>query len=185
MGWIKGHWNLFTVILLTLSAGWIAITAAFIPAPDRSEAPAPRIGHTAPNLELVGLDGEQYALSDQIGKVVLINFWASWCPPCKAEMPDIQKLSENYAGMPVTILSINATSQDDLASVKAFVTSYGLTFPVLLDMDGDAANTFRVQALPTSFFIDQFGVIRKIIYGGPLTAALMRVEIDHLLVEAP
>jgi len=173
------------VAILTLSAAWIGVTAAFVAAPQPGDVPAPRIGFTAPELELSGLDGGLYALSGQKGKVVLLNFWASWCPPCKAEMPDIQNLTDLYSGMPVSIMSVNATSQDDLASVKEFVSSFGLTFPILLDVDGNAAGAFRVQALPTSFFIDQFGVIQKIIYGGPLSSALMRAEIDRLLKETP
>ena len=185
MKWIKTHWNLFTITILTLSAAWIGVTAAFVAAPESSDLPAPRIGFSAPELELPALDGGEYSLSDQKGKVVLLNFWASWCPPCRAEMPDIQNLIEVYAGMPVSILSVNATSQDDIGSAKEFASSYGLTFPILLDTDGSAASTFRVQALPTTFFIDQFGVIQKIIYGGPLSGALMRVEIDRLLKETP
>ena len=100
-------------------------------------------------------------------------------------MPAIQKLSSVYPPEQVAIFSINATNQDNLEDVQAFIAEYGLTFPVLLDTDGSVNRTYQIQALPSSFFIDAEGNIRKVVIGGPLTEAMMRAEIAQLVEELP
>lgn len=93
----------------------------------------------------------------------------------------MQSVSEDYPADQVAILSVNSTFQDELDAIQDFVATYGLTFPVLLDTDGKVSSRYQVQALPTSYFIDQHGRIEKVIYGGPLSEALLRAEIDRLL----
>ena len=181
MNRLSKHWNRITAVSLLASAAWIVLTALVAPAPDPSEAAYPRVGFPAPGLELTTLQGESISLHDVRGKAVVLNFWASWCPPCKAEMPAIQRLTELYSADKLAILSVNATGQDNLADVQTFVEDYRLTFPILLDAQGDASRLYQVQALPTTFFIDQAGVIQKIVYGGPLSEAFLRAEIDRLL----
>jgi len=100
-------------------------------------------------------------------------------------MPAIQKLNSVYPPEQVAIFSVNATSQDNLEDVQAFIAEYGLTFPVLLDIDGSVNRTYQIQALPSSFFIDAEGEIRKVVIGGPLTEAMMRAEIAQLVEELP
>ncbi len=175
------YWKWITTAILTFSAAWIIVTAAFLPLPPQSSLSFPRIGFTAPDLELTTLDGNTVSLNDYRGKVVLLNFWASWCPPCKAEMPAMQSVTEDYPADQVAILSVNSTFQDEMGAIQDFVVTYGLTFPVLLDTDGEVSSRYQVQALPTSYFIDQHGLIQKVIYGGPLSEALLRAEIDRLL----
>lgn len=168
-----------------LSAVWIGLTAAFAPATSGGDTPFPRVGFSAPDFELSGMDGNTVKLSDFRGKVVFLNFWASWCPPCKAEMPAIQKFTSVYPPEQVAILSVNATSQDNLEDVRTFIAEYGLTFPVLLDIDGSVNRNYQIQALPSSFFIDAKGEIRKVVIGGPLTEAMLRAEIAQLVEELP
>lgn len=175
------YWSWITAGILLIAAGWITITAIFFPVQTQAAGPYPRIGFAAPDFELTTLDGESISLSDHRGKVVFVNFWASWCPPCKSEMPAIQSIAEDYPPDQVVILSINSIFQDDLTAVQDFVVTYGLTFPVLLDTNGDVSRLYQVQALPTSYFIDRQGVIQKVVYGGPLSEALLRTEIDRLL----
>ncbi len=168
-----------------LSAVWIGLTAAFAPATSGGDTPFPRVGFSAPDFELSGMDGNTVKLSDFRGKVVFLNFWASWCPPCKAEMPAIQKFTSVYPPEQVAILSVNATNQDNLEDVRTFIAEYGLTFPVLLDIDGSVNRNYQIQALPSSFFIDAKGEIRKVVIGGPLTEAMLRAEIAQLVEELP
>lgn len=98
-------------------------------------------------------------------------------------MPAIQKFTSVYPPEQVAILSVNATSQDNLEDVRTFIAEYGLTFPVLLDIDGSVNRNYQIQALPSSFFIDAKGEIRKVVIGGPLTEAMLRAEIAQLVEE--
>lgn len=121
------------------------------------------VGQTAPDFTLETLGGEQAMLSDFRGKPVFINFWATWCPPCRAEMPDMQKLYDNKD---IEILAINLTdtekSEDGVAS---FVEEMGLTFPVLMDAEGEISSAYNVKAYPTSYMVDAEGKISHIAYG--------------------
>lgn len=117
----------------------------------------PNVGQLAPDFTLTDLEGEPVKLSDLRGRAVLLNFWASWCPPCRAEMPDLQEAHEKYSDG-IRILAVNI--QEDKEAVKNFVQEFGLTFTVLLDSDGSVARTYRIAAIPTSFFIDRNGIIR-------------------------
>jgi len=124
-------------------------------------------GHPAPDFTLKTMDGEEHKLSDDHGKPVLINFWTTWCPPCKSEMPDIQAAYEKYQDKGFTVLSVNFTAEDKIKDVSDFIAKYRLTFPVLLDNSGDVtAELYGVVGLPVSFFIDHKGVIRHIEVGG-------------------
>jgi len=123
------------------------------------------IGNEAPDFELTTLDGEEVRLSDYRGKRVFINFWATWCPPCRAEMPDMQKLYEEE-NVDIEILAINITeSEPSEENVKQFVEDFGLTFPILMDRKTEVASNYQVQAYPTSYMIDSKGVIRFIAPG--------------------
>lgn len=175
------YWTWITAGILIVMAGWIGASTYFFPPPSQSDRAFPKSGFSAPEFELNTLEGETLALNDFHGKVTVINFWASWCPPCKSEMPAIQAVASDYPSDDLVILGINSTYQDDLADVRSFVTDYELSFSILLDVNGDVSRLYQVQALPTTFFIDQDGVIQKVIIGGPLSEALIRAEIDRLL----
>ncbi len=114
----------------------------------------------ASNFQLENLQGEQVELSDFKGQKVLVNFWATWCPPCEAEMPDIQKLHEAYPEY--VILAVNEDPEND---VQGFVNEYGLTFPVLIDTNQQVQANYQIVAYPTSIFIDEDGVVRTITEG--------------------
>lgn len=121
------------------------------------------VGNAAPDFALQTLDGEEAKLSDFRGKPVFVNFWATWCPPCRAEMPDMQKL---YDGMDIEILAVNLThTEKSEEGVAAFVEDMGLTFPVPMDVEGDLASAYNVKAYPTSYLLDAEGKIRFIAYG--------------------
>lgn len=119
-------------------------------------------GQRAPDFELKDLQGQTVKLSDFQGKKVMINFWATWCPPCRVEMPHMQKFYADYNKQGVVILAVNLTPTEENAdSVLAFVKDYGLTFPVVLDEEGTTIQTYQVVAYPTTYVIDSNGVIRE------------------------
>ncbi len=133
-----------------------------------STASAARRGQVAPDFSLETLTGETLRLSDFRGQPVLLNFWNSWCPPCRTEMPELQRVQET-PGDQVVILGVNLLYQEDrLEDVHAFVREQGLTFPILLDRDGRVVTDYRVISLPTSFFIDAEGKI-YLVQVGPMT----------------
>ncbi len=101
--------------------------------------------------------GEYVTLDDYRGKVVMLNFWATWCPPCRAEMPGIQTVYEQYRDQGFTVLAINDAERSD--QVSAFVSDYGLTFPVLLDYSAIIQEQFGITGYPTSLFIDAAGKV--------------------------
>lgn len=120
-------------------------------------------GMIAPDFEVMTLGGEQVKLSDYRGERVMLNFWATWCPPCRAEMPDMQKLSEDED---VTILALNMTeSENNVERVDEFIDELGLTFPVLMDEASEVMNSYKVQVYPTSYMIDSNGRIQYITLG--------------------
>ena len=182
--WINRHWAAFSIAVLTLAAGWIWISRPLnhsLPA----GIPAPRQGFFAPDFSLNTLDGEQVSLSGLRGKVVLINFWATWCPPCKTEMPAIQAAYQAYRDQGLVVLAVNTTDQDEADAARQFAQSAGLTFPLLADVNGDAFRRYQVQALPTSFFVDRQGKIAEVVVGGPMAEALIRSRVEKLLKENP
>ncbi|MDQ0220495.1 redoxin domain-containing protein [Peribacillus cavernae] len=122
-----------------------------------------KVGAKAPDFELKTLSGEKVSLSDYEGKKVMINFWATWCPPCKKEMPEMEKFHQK-AGSDVVILAVNIDPEND---VKGFVDEKGVTFPILLDQEEDLVNEqYQVMAMPTTFFVDKEGVIKNKFVGG-------------------
>ena len=137
-------------------------TPAITAPPETTEPPATTEQtepekNLAPDFAVYDGDGNSVNLSDYFGKPIVLNFWASWCGPCKSEMPDFQKVFEELDGQ-VQFLMVNVTGgQETLASAKAFIANSGYTFPVLYDTDGDASVTYGIYSLPTTFFINAEG----------------------------
>jgi peroxiredoxin len=124
------------------------------------------IGNSAPDFTLQTIDGKSFKLSDLRGKKVLLNFFATWCPPCNGEMPDIEAFYNDNKNHNITVLAVNlTTSEQNTKSISNFTSKYGLTFPVVLDKQGDISNVFQVINIPTSYFIDTKGVIREKMVG--------------------
>lgn len=173
------------LVLLLIAAAWIAGTTLFTEPAKGGRGPSPRSGFPAPDFTLTTLKGDTISLSDYRGKVVLLNFWAAWCPPCKAEMPAFEALQQAYQGEDLVILAVNTTYQDDLSAAKEFASSNGFTFPILLDLDGKVSNDYQILAMPGSFFIDRDGIIQEVIVGGPMSETLIQTQVRNLLAEVP
>ena len=139
----------------------------------------PWSGDRTPPLELKDLSGRVHRLADYRGKVVLINFWATWCPPCRTEMPDIQAAAQAHPDG-LVVLAIN--NAEDAETVKRFAQQFNLTFPILLDSDGSVARKYGVQGLPTSFFIDRAGIVRAANMGA-MSRAYIEAQIAALGAE--
>ncbi len=120
-------------------------------------------GNLAPNFELKTLSGETVQLSDYRGEKIMLNFWATWCPPCRAEMPDMEKF---YNNEDVKILAVNLTNTEESQdAVKKFKKEFGLSFPILMDEKLAVANKYQIQPIPTSYMIDSNGKIQHIALG--------------------
>lgn len=118
----------------------------------------------APNFTLQGEDGKTYRLSDYRGKVVVLNFWATWCPPCRYEMPSMERAYGKLKGEKIALLAINVGETED--QVFEFTGKYPVTFPLLLDTEGAIVPRYPVIALPTTFVIDPRGMVTHRAVGG-------------------
>ncbi len=117
----------------------------------------------APALALPGLDGAVVELTQLRGKVVLVNFWAVWCPPCRKEMPSMTRLMEKFAGRPFSILGVNEGESPE--EIRAFLTQVPVNFPILLDREGESLKSWKVFAFPTSYVVDKLGRQRLGLFG--------------------
>ncbi len=124
---------------------------------DLSAEIAPEAGAKAPDFTLKDLNGQEVTLSDFRGQAVLINFWATWCPPCRFEKPILEEAYESHKGEDFVILAVNMRENEE--EVRAFVEESGTTFPILLDKSGLVISLYKVYAAPTSFFVDKEGII--------------------------
>ena len=177
---LSKYWIYFTIAILVLGAGWIWVSAQNTNSTKTLET-APQEGFLAPNFTLDTKNGTQLSLSDFRGQPVLINFWASWCPPCKAEMPGMEIVYQEFQDQGFVVLAINVTHQDSLSDAARFVEEQGFTFPILLDAQAIASQAYQIRSLPTSFFIDQEGIIQQIVFGGPIPKADLHAKIEDLL----
>jgi thiol-disulfide isomerase/thioredoxin len=182
------RWTVLTLVVLTLGAGWTFLSRV-PPAATTGGAPpanaSPREGFSAPDFTLDLLGGGQVTLSELRGKVVVVNLWASWCPPCRAEMPAIEKVYRANKDRGLEVLAVNSTFQDSEADAAAFVRNFGLTFPIPLDRTGAVSARYLLRALPSTYFIDRRGVIRTVVIGGPMSEAVIQSKIEDLLKETP
>ncbi len=169
------------VIILALGLIWIYLSVDKSNASDSGPVAAPQQGFLAPDFELKTTTGETIKLSDFRGQAVLVNLWATWCPPCRAEMQSIEKIYNEYKDQGFIVLAVDMTSQDNPERVLPFVTEQGLTFPILLDEIGDMASAYQMRSLPTSFFINRDGIINEVVVGGPMAETLLRTRVDGIL----
>jgi len=141
----------------TASESWTVspLVESLQPYPEKKSTPA---------LELAGTDGNKYRLQDYHGKVVLVNFWASWCPPCVKEIPSLGRLQKAFSKKDLLVLSV--AIGESKQQVESFLKQFPADFPVLLDTEGDTVKPWKIVAFPTTFVINQQGTIRLAYFGG-------------------
>ncbi|HSG43873.1 MAG TPA: TlpA disulfide reductase family protein [Anaerolineales bacterium] len=148
-----------------------------------SPSPSPREGFFAPDFTLDTLDGGRSTLTELRGKIVVVNFWTTWCPPCREETPALEASYKAFKDSDVIIIGLNLTDQDTLKEVGAFAEEFGLTYPIFLDRDGSVGLAYQINGLPTTFFINREGIIRMVVVGGPMSETYVRSKIEVLLKE--
>ncbi len=157
---IKSWKDVVTALLLA------AVAAAFYFLVIRGQTFVPelaKVGDPAPEFTLATLQGPSVSLSDYRGKVVLLNFWATWCPPCIWEMPSMETIYQRFKGRQFEILAVSIDKKGEDV-VRPFVADYGITFPILLDPDSEVYKRYGLTGVPESFIIDKDGtVLQKII----------------------
>jgi thiol-disulfide isomerase/thioredoxin len=173
---------LSSVSLLTVCAIWIwfsrnsfgnqVIGTEIIQAPTK--------GFLAPDFSLTTITGEEIQLSSLKGRPVIINFWASWCPPCRSEMPLLDKLQQQYQEQNLAILAVNASNQDNIEVVQNFVAQGELSLPILMDVTGKVMNMYNTRVLPSTYFVNSEGIIQNVIIGG-MNEATLRIQIEKML----
>ena len=173
--------KIFHVLILIAGLAWVYLSADKTGASSSGTVAAPQQGFLAPDFTLTTTAGETIRLSDLHGQAVLINLWATWCPPCRAEMPAIEKVYNEYKDQGFVVLAIDMTYQDDASAVPSFVLEHGLTFPILLDQTGEIARAYQLRSLPSSFFITRDGIIHEVVIGGPMAEALLRTRVEKIL----
>jgi cytochrome c biogenesis protein CcmG/thiol:disulfide interchange protein DsbE len=180
--------------LLTIATAPLGKVGPGLPVPEpsavvfRSPVPGLDIGSLAPELagttgdgktfQLVDLDGSPVRLADLRGKVVWLNFWASWCPPCQSETPLLRTMDQTYRDRGLALVGVQV--QQTVDDGRRYVATYSLKYRIGADVSGDVFREYRVFALPTQFFIDTNGLVRAIV-NGPMTDASARQLIEGLL----
>ena len=139
---------------------------------------APAVGQVAPDFQLPGIDKQTVSLGALKGKVVVVNFWATWCGPCTEEMPNLEKAYQQHKTDPLVILGVNQEETPD--HVAGYADLYRLHFPLVMDQDGHVSALYRVQALPTTYFVDKTGTIRQT-HIGEMSFDYMETQIQSLL----
>ena len=180
------EWVILFVIVLLLGGAWIIDSRENAREPQNfllTEAPI--VGHLAPDFIAQTSDGESYALSDFIdqeggsGRPVVLNFWASWCGPCRMEMPAFERVSLAYADR-AKILGVNQAESAE--TIERFAKTTGVSYPLLVDEDWVVNNKYGVSNLPTTIFIDGDGVIREV-FVGTMNQAVLEDKLNALLPE--
>ena len=157
------------VVVLAMGAGWYVLQQ---PAASGGAASIAQVGAPAPQIALPIVGGGTSSLAADKGKVVLVNFWATWCEPCKAEMPGLQQLSDQLQDQPFRLYSVDL--QENADAIQSFEQQYGLSLFAVMDEDGKATHAYGVRALPSTFLIDQQGTLQlqrlgPLATGGPET----------------
>jgi cytochrome c biogenesis protein CcmG, thiol:disulfide interchange protein DsbE len=164
------------IVWLFYGGGLETITAMVRPAP--TPVTTADIGQAAPAMRLPLLGGGEIDLETYRGRPVVLNFWATWCEPCRAEMPVLEQAQQKYREQGLAVLGVDMQERDE--DVQAFLTQIGVTFPTMMDRTGEVARQWRATGLPTTFLIDRQGIIRDVRVG-PFTHEMLEERLAKIL----
>lgn len=172
-------WSLYIIATLMLGSAWIIQSKEPVEVftDTGNSVSAPAVGYYAPDFSVSTLTGESFTLSELRGQPVVVNFWATWCPPCRAEIPFFQAAARKYNGQ---VAVVGVDDGEPAPIVASFVSEMGMTYPVPLDEDSAVSRAYRVNSLPTTFFIDAQGVVRNI-HIGIINQAVLEDNITQLI----
>jgi thiol-disulfide isomerase/thioredoxin len=168
------QWNGLIAIILIAGVMWTVASRV-----TTAQATRDRARRATPDFSLDTLDGGKFKLSDQMGKPVIVNFWATWCPPCRAELPAFEEVYRNNRAKGLIVVGVDVAESSDV--VAKYVAETGLTFPIALDVGGEATELYRIQGMPTTFFVGRDGRIHDMVIGGPLTKAAIESKVAELM----
>lgn len=152
------HKRAIAVGILLVAGLWLSYLLLWPSSSTRTVGMGIPVGAMAPDFELQTIEGESYSLSALQGQVVMINFFATWCTPCRAEMPALQEAYRTLEPQGLVILAVNLDESD--VAIRSFQEKLGLTFPIVVDKDDQVARRYDIVPLPTSYFVDRNGIVR-------------------------
>ena len=170
------QWVFVIFAAAVLSGGWVYLTRA---TDGLDDVASPVAGRTAPDFSLLTTDGQDIMLSGLQGQVVVLNFWATWCPPCREEMPALEEVHQAHQDDGLLVLAVDQGEPSE--RVVDFGRQLGLSFPLLLDPGFVVSDRYRISLMPSTYFIDREGVVRDVVFGGPMNRALLESKIESLL----
>ena len=157
------EWTIWIVVAALLGGAWIFVSKEEVKEPSTlTLTEAPIVGHLAPDFTLQTAVGESYTLSEFRGQPVVLNFWASWCGPCRVEMPFFERTQMKYNGK-TAVIGVNQGESADI--VQEFGVRQNISYPLLVDDDNSVNLAYNVHSLPTTIFIDPDGVVQEVIVG--------------------
>ena len=168
------QWNALIVIILAAGVMWTVASRV-----TTAQATRDRARRATPDFTLDTLDGGKFKLADHIGQPVVVNFWATWCLPCRAELPAFEQVYRNNRVQGLVVVGVDVAESPD--AVAQFVAEAGLTFPIALDTSGETTELYRIQGMPTTFFVGRDGQIKDMVIGGPLTQAAIESKVAELM----
>ena len=170
--------RLFAAVAILGLAGWLLSACSILNAASAvtnagaassARPTTAKIGSLAPEIDLKSMTGDRIALSKLQGRPVLVNFWATWCGPCREEFPALVRKYKQYQDQGFVVLGVNTQDENSDAGVLTFMKNTLVNFPVVRDAGDQLSQAYRVNGLPTSFFVDRSGVLRDTVVGGPMT----------------
>ena len=150
------------------------------PASGSSRPTTVKVGDLAPDFTLKSLTGDEIVLSKLEGRPVIINFWATWCGPCREEFPALVRKYKQYQDKDLVIIGINFQDDNSDEGVRTFMRNTLVNFPIVRDTGERVGRTYRVNGLPTSIFVDRKGIVRDIVVGGPMTDEFLDRQIAKI-----
>lgn len=155
-----------------------ALMAFVVMIPDSSASASLKVGEMAPDFEAIGLDGKSLSMADLKGRPLVINFWATWCAPCRQEMPEFEAVLAQHKDSDLAFYALNVGESQ--VTVQSFLDQIGAHLPVVIDTDDNAQNAFKILPLPATFFIDRSGKVSAI-YETQMTGLQIESEITRIL----